>query len=102
MQTISSVAAFSDLLSANKKVVVDFYADWCGPCKMMSPILDRLAVAHADVTFVKVNVDEAQELTRHCGVSAMPTFIAFVNGGKVGEIKGADKAGLERLISSMN
>lgn len=102
MQSITSVTAFADLLTANKNVLVDFYADWCGPCKMIAPIVERLAVANPQVAFVKVNVDDAQELTRKYGVSAMPTFMAFVNGSKVGEVMGADKAGIERLVSGMN
>ena len=102
MQLISSVSAFADVLNSNRNVLVDFYADWCGPCKMIAPIVERLATANPHVTFLKVNVDEAQELTRKFGVSAMPTFMAFVNGSKVGEVMGADKAGIEKLIANMN
>ena len=102
MLHISTVPAFAELLNSNRNVIVDFYAEWCGPCKMIAPILERLAAANQHVTFVKVNVDEAQELTRKYGVSAMPTFMAFVNGSKVGEVMGADKAGIEKLIAAMN
>ena len=82
--------------------MVDFYADWCGPCKMIAPIVERLATANPHITFVKVNVDNAQELTRKFGVSAMPTFMAFTNGAKSAEIIGADKAKIESTIASMN
>lgn len=102
MQSVTSVSAFDALLKSNKYVFVDFYADWCGPCKMIAPIVEKLSVANPQIVFVKVNVEEAQELTSKYGISGMPTFLAFVNGAKSNEIVGADKAGIERIIASMN
>lgn len=102
MQSVSSAAVFDDLLRKNKYVFVDFYADWCGPCKMIAPLVERMATANPHIVFVKVNVDEAQDLTRKYGVSAMPTFMAFTNGVKSAEVIGADKAGIERAVAAMN
>ena len=101
MQSVKNLSEFETILKDNKHVFVDFYADWCGPCKMVAPIVENLSRAHTHITFVKVNVDEAQELTRKYGVSAMPTFMAFTEGVKVADVIGADKAGIERAISSM-
>ena len=103
MQLISSVSAFADVLNSNRNVLVDFTPTGVVPAKWLPQ--NCRASRHCQsghVTFVKVNVDEAQELTRKFGVSAMPTFMAFVNGSKVGEVMGADKAGIEKLIANMN
>lgn len=102
MQSVVTVAGFEDILNQNKYVLVDFYADWCGPCKMISPLINKMAVENPHIAFVKVNVDEAQDLTLKYGVSAMPTFLAFTNGAKSAEIVGADKAKIEKVVASMN
>lgn len=73
----------AEVLKADKKVIIDFYADWCGPCQMMSPVIDELAKEKEDIVKVgKVNVDENQELAMEYGVMSIPTII-IVNKGKV-------------------
>lgn len=75
----------SEVLESNKVVLVDFYADWCGPCKMMSPIIDKIAEEMVDkVKVCKLNVDEAQDIAIEYGVMSIPTLIIF-NGGSVAE-----------------
>lgn len=70
-----------EVLKADKPVLVDFYADWCGPCRMMSPIIDEIAEEKQDVIKVgKVNVDENQELAIKYDVSSIPTIMIFRNG----------------------
>ena len=70
-----------EVLKADKPVLVDFYADWCGPCRMMSPIIDEIAEENQDVIKVgKVNVDENQELAIKYDVSSIPTIMIFRNG----------------------
>ncbi len=66
---------FEDIIK-DKKVLVDFYADWCGPCKMISPILETIT----EVEVLKVNVDEFGELSQKFGVMSIPTLIYFENG----------------------
>ena len=70
-----------EVLQADKTVLADFYADWCGPCKMLSPVLDELAAAYSDrVRFCKVNVDDEPELSARFGIASIPTLIFFKNG----------------------
>jgi thioredoxin 1 len=74
---------FEDVVvNAPGKVLVDFWAEWCGPCRMVGPILDELAGDHPDVTFLKLNVDEAPEVAQRFGVMNIPTILAF-EGGEV-------------------
>ena len=68
------------VLSNNKKVLVDFFANWCGPCKMIAPILEKIAQNHPEVDIVKVNVDEAMRVSMAYQVEAIPTLISFENG----------------------
>lgn len=80
MKNIKSVDEFKKILSENKKVVVDFYADWCGPCKMMSPMFEAAATEVKDVVFIKLNVDELQSIAQEFEISSIPTMILFKDG----------------------
>lgn len=70
-------------------VLVDFYADWCGPCKFVAPIIDELAKEMTNVSFVKVNVDENQDLAGEYSVFSIPTFLVFKDGKVVDQFVGA-------------
>ncbi len=79
--TINNNNFEKDVLGSEKPVLVDFYADWCGPCKMMSPIVEEIAEECNDTILVgKVNVDENQELAQKYGIMSIPTLILFNNG----------------------
>lgn len=69
-------------IRANGKVVVDFFADWCGPCKALGPIMEEVSADYPDVTFVKVNVDDAQSLAREFGVMSIP-YVFMLEDGEV-------------------
>ena len=69
-----------EIAEDNKTVLVDFYADWCGPCKMLSPVIEKLAEDMPDIKVGKINVDEENELAEAFGVSNIPTVIVFKNG----------------------
>ena len=83
MDIIKSTAEYDALLKDNKSVFVDFYADWCGPCKMAGPVVEALAGIHTDVKFVKVNVDNNPDIAQRYGIMSIPTMIAFKNGEEV-------------------
>ena len=80
----------SDVLKSNVPVFVDFWAEWCGPCRVIGPIVDELAGEFdGKVRFAKVNVDENQEIAEKYDVQAIPTLIVFRNGEPVSRIVGA-------------
>lgn len=64
-------------------VLVDFYADWCGPCKMVAPIIEELANERSDTKFIKVNVDEHEDIAKEYGIMSIPTMIVFKDGKEV-------------------
>ncbi|MBO5494296.1 MAG: thioredoxin [Eubacterium sp.] len=70
----------AEILQADKPALVDFYAVWCGPCKMMSPVVDQIAEENDDIVVGKVDVDEAEEITEKYGISSIPTLMVFKNG----------------------
>jgi len=71
----------TEVLEADKPVVVDFYADWCGPCRMMAPIIDELAAEYEGIVKIgKLNVDDNPNTARHYRVLSIPTMIIFKNG----------------------
>lgn len=80
-------------------VFVDFYADWCGPCKLTAPIIDDLAEQMKNVKFVKINVDENQDLAGKYSVFSIPTFLMFKGGQIVNQMVGA--AGKERFVEEI-
>ncbi len=88
------------VLKSSKPVLVDFYADWCGPCKMAAPVLDELADEGGDkYAVIKINVDENQELSGEHGVMSIPTVIMFKDGKEVDRKIGfAGKDGYLELI----
>lgn len=69
-----------EVLHSDKTVLVDFYADWCGPCKMMSPILEQIAEEKSEIIVGKVNIDENQNLAMDYDIMSIPTIIIFKNG----------------------
>ncbi len=90
----------TEVLASDKVVLVDFYADWCGPCRMVAPVVAQIAEEYADRAVVgKLNVDENEEIAVRYGVMSIPTLIAFKNGEVAGKLVGVQpKEVIERLI----
>ncbi len=72
-----------EVLKSDKPVLADFWAEWCGPCKMLSPVVDEIASERDDIKVVKVNVDDNQELAMKFKTMSIPTLIVFKNGEEV-------------------
>ncbi|CAL1712896.1 unnamed protein product [Somion occarium] len=100
VQEIKNLAEFKEIISGDKVVIIDFWAEWCGPCKQISPIFEKLSADFPNLAFYKVNVDEASDISEEVGIRAMPTFMAFKNGAKIGESVGAIPTRLQELIAS--
>jgi len=80
---------FNQEISNNDLLLVDFWAEWCGPCKSMHPIFTRMAKKYKQVRFARVNVDNAQDIAMKYGVQSIPTFIMFKNGEIANQMVGA-------------
>ena len=87
------------VLEAENKVLLDFWATWCGPCQMIAPVLEEVAAEREDITVAKVNVDEEMELAIQFGIASIPTLIVMDKGQAVGKMIGfRPKADIEKLL----
>ena len=100
IQEITTEEEFNKLIN-NTFVIIDFYAQWCGPCKTFVPKFKELSLKYPNVKFAKVDVDEVQEIADLCQVKSLPTFIAFENGQIFDSTIGANYEQVVKLINDL-
>jgi thioredoxin 1 len=100
MANVVTEATFDEeVLASDKPVIVDFWAEWCGPCHAVAPVLDRIVEERDELKLVKVNIDEQPELAQRYGIASIPTMILFEDGEpKKAAIGAQPKGSLERQL----
>ncbi|MCJ1453127.1 Cytoplasmic thioredoxin isoenzyme 2 [Mycoblastus sanguinarius] len=98
VHNLTNKADFDTALSDPSLMVLDCMATWCGPCKVIAPQIVTMSNNHPKARFYKLDVDEVPDVAQELGVRAMPTFMVFKAGEKVGEIVGANAKALEALV----
>ena len=102
-KTVTDATFDTEVLGSDKPVLVDFWAEWCGPCKMVAPVLEEIALENAEkITIAKVNIDENPEIARRYQIMSIPTMSVFAGGEVVKSIIGAKpKAALLRDLEGI-
>ena len=91
---------FEEIIAEGKPILVDFYADWCGPCRMVAPIVEEIAEENPQYTVGKINVDDEPELATAFGISTIPTLVVIKDGKVTNQVSGArPKAALLALLA---
>lgn len=100
MATVLTEANFDSFIKEHDAVLIDFWATWCGPCRMLAPVVEGVAEAHPELAVGKVDVDEAEGLARRFQVMSIPTLILYKNGEKVAQQVGyMPPAALEQFVA---
>ena len=90
------------MLPTAGKAIVDFYADWCGPCKVIAPYFEELKEQNKHIIFLKCNIDDHQEFAKKYNISSIPAFISFVNGQESDRLVGANKTKLSDMVNKLS
>nr|2MMN_A Chain A, Thioredoxin [Plasmodium falciparum 3D7]2MMO_A Chain A, Thioredoxin [Plasmodium falciparum 3D7] len=98
VKIVTSQSEFDSIISQNELVIVDFFAEWCGPCKRIAPFYEECSKTYTKMVFIKVDVDEVSEVTEKENITSMPTFKVYKNGSSVDTLLGANDSALKQLI----
>ncbi|CAD6563922.1 MAG: Cytoplasmic thioredoxin isoenzyme 2 [Alectoria sarmentosa] len=98
VHNLTTKADFDTALAEPSLMIIDCMATWCGPCKVVAPEIVKMSNSHPSARFYKLDVDEVPDVAQELGVRAMPTFLVFRNGEKVGEVVGANPKSLEVIV----
>jgi len=100
---VNSLDQFHQIINSDKVSVFDFWAEWCGPCRAISPVFEKLASLpeNSSVGFYKVDIDAQADIAQEVGVRSIPLFNAYQSGNKVNEVLGANPSSLQTLIAGL-
>ncbi|KAF2129566.1 putative thioredoxin [Dothidotthia symphoricarpi CBS 119687] len=98
VHNLQTKSAFDAALEEKGLLIVDCFATWCGPCKVIAPVIVKYASAFSNARFYKLDVDEVPDVAQELGIRAMPTFLLFKDGVRVQEVVGANPSALEAAI----
>ncbi len=102
VDVITTTEEYDAIIKNNKSVFVDFYADWCGPCKMVGPVVEKISEDEKDVKFIKVNVDDFGDIAQRYGIMSIPTLIGFKDGKIEATVVGFQpEAGLKAVVAKI-
>ena len=98
---ITNSDELNKLIKSEEAVLINFYAEWCNPCKLLSPRLEELSIKYPNVKFVKIDFDKSREIADAFGIKHMPTLIGFSEGKKLDELVGFDNAKISALADKL-
>jgi thioredoxin 1 len=104
VKVVTQLSEYKKLLMDNKKVMVDFFADWCGPCQKIGPVFSKMSEnsQYKDILCIKVNVDDAEEIAVYENINSMPTFKAYLLNKPMKTIVGANESSLTSVFNDLN
>ena len=100
MKNIASAAEFEEVVKNNKLVLVDFYATWCGPCKLVVPLLQQLACDNPHIFFARIDIDEVSQIAEKYHVKSLPTIVVIKNGQEVKRASGVSLRQIELMVGT--
>lgn len=101
MKEISDIKEFNALLENNKWIFVDYFAEWCGPCKKITPYIEELSLIYHDIKFIKINIEaneNIEKMVNKMKIESIPTFVLFKNGQEFGRVIGCSKDKIKDLL----